>query len=244
MLPSLAVAVGLNEALLLQQIHYWLQRSTTRIGGHVWVYNSVRQWRDQFPFWSDDTIARGLKSLRSRGVIVAEALSQDPRDRSLYYRIDYSAMPECITAICGNGHTQIAAISNRTETTSEIPPVSPKGDTTDAVEVKAKRQRLKLKTLSEYIETIPPDEYVIKPTDVIYDRGVPAEMIQLAWLAFKERYTTNENHSGKRYKSWVQAFRDHVDGNFLRLWYVDASGQYVLTTVGAQAHARLCGGIS
>lgn len=135
-LPSLAVAVGLNEAIVLQQIHYWLRQSKNVIDGHAWVYNSVRQWKQQFPFWSDDTIARALKSLRARGVLVAEALSDDPRDRSLYYRIDYQALDaleigssgaKCITANCGNGHQQHAAMDTsnlrqsyiKTETTAE-----------------------------------------------------------------------------------------------------------------------------
>lgn len=113
-LPSLAVAVGLNEAIILQQMHYWLQRSDNIINGHSWVYNSVVQWNKQFPFWSDDTIARALKSLRTKGVVIAEHLSENPRDRSLYYRIDYDVLQvlaaECITAICGNGYPQIAEI--------------------------------------------------------------------------------------------------------------------------------------
>ena len=123
-LPSLAVVVGLNEAIVLQQIHYWMQRSDTRINGHVWVYNSVTQWKQQFPFWSDDTIARALKSLRKSGALVAEQLSKDPRDRSLFYRIDYrkihAPVQECITATCGNGRPQDAVIPNKkTETTTE-----------------------------------------------------------------------------------------------------------------------------
>ena len=154
-LPSLAVAVGLNEAIVLQQIHYWLQRSQNEINGHLWVYNSVAEWKKQFPFWSDDTIARTLKSLRQSGVVVAEQLSKEPRDRSLYYRIDYAALAgfttatcgngslvsaECIDATCGNGLRQSAVMHSRkmteslykTETTSETtqsntpqPPATP-----------------------------------------------------------------------------------------------------------------------
>ncbi|WP_288074802.1 hypothetical protein [Pseudomonas sp.] len=124
-LPSLAVALGLSEAIILQQIHYWSARSTTVINGHAWVYNTVSQWREQFPFWSDDTISRALKSLRERGVVVAERLSQNPFDKTLYYRIDYSKVPtsmpatcgDLIPATCGNRSTQNASLSY-TETTN------------------------------------------------------------------------------------------------------------------------------
>lgn len=138
-LPSLAVNVGLNEAIILQQIHYWLTRSKVVIQGHRWVYNSVTQWRAQFPFWSDDTIARSLKNLRSRGIVIAEQLSPDSRDRSYYYRIDYSKLPEscgsdaeCIAASCGNGDAQVAAIPNRSRDYTETPrkkqPLTPEGE--------------------------------------------------------------------------------------------------------------------
>ncbi len=132
-LPSLAVKVGLNEAIVLQQIHYWLDRSKTSVNGHLWVYNSVPEWRTQFPFWSDDTIGRALKSLRARGVVVAEQLSPDARDRSLYYRIDYSVLSEidgidagCTTATCGNGLLQTAAIPIKSRDYTDTPK-PPKG---------------------------------------------------------------------------------------------------------------------
>lgn len=125
-LPSLAVEIGLNEAIVLQQIHYWLQRSTTKINGCAWVYNTVLQWREQFPFWSDDTISRTLKSLRERGIVVAEKLSENPFDKTLFYRIDYSKIPAPKTADCGDQNTAScgdrkpldAGISS-TETTTE-----------------------------------------------------------------------------------------------------------------------------
>ena len=39
-LPSLAVKIGLNEAIILQQVHYWLLKSNNIRDGYKWVYNS------------------------------------------------------------------------------------------------------------------------------------------------------------------------------------------------------------
>ena len=50
-LPSLARLVGLNEAIILQQVHYWLQRSSNIKDGHRWVYNSYPNWYKQMPVW-------------------------------------------------------------------------------------------------------------------------------------------------------------------------------------------------
>lgn len=133
-LPSLAVKVGLNEAIILQQIHYWAERSKVEIEGHPWVYNTIQQWREQFPFWSDDTIGRALKSLRESGLVIAARLSKDPFNKTLYYRIDYRnlqasddaghAVP--IHASCGNRSGQDASFSitetTVSETTSERAP--------------------------------------------------------------------------------------------------------------------------
>lgn len=141
-LPSLVVAIGLNEAIVLQQIHYWLRTSTNDINGQRWVYNTVKQWHEQFPFWSDDTVSRTLTNLRKSGLVIAEKLSKNAFDRTLYYRIDYSKLSAAMTAGCGNQVTagcgnaapQPADISS-TETTTETtenygktPGVSPVAD--------------------------------------------------------------------------------------------------------------------
>jgi hypothetical protein len=47
--PSLAVEIGLNEAVVLQQIHYWLNISKHKIKGKKWVYNTYEDWQKQFP---------------------------------------------------------------------------------------------------------------------------------------------------------------------------------------------------
>jgi hypothetical protein len=53
-LPELAVKIGLNESIVLQQIHYWLiQHEKQEIDfhdGRYWVYNSYPEWNKQFPF--------------------------------------------------------------------------------------------------------------------------------------------------------------------------------------------------
>lgn len=102
-LPSLAVAIGLNEAIVLQQMHYWsLMPNTLVHEGLRWIYNSMPEWQAQFPFWSEDTIARAMRSLRDRGLIEVKRLSPNPMDRRNYYAINYSKLPECIPATCGD----------------------------------------------------------------------------------------------------------------------------------------------
>ena len=56
-IPSLAVALkSSDKAIILQQIHYWLLRSSNFIDGHKWVYNSVHDWNKQFPWLTEKTL--------------------------------------------------------------------------------------------------------------------------------------------------------------------------------------------
>lgn len=91
-LPSLAVKIGLDEAIVLQQLHYWLTNSKNegRVdeNGEKWVYNTYAQWReDNFPFWSEDKIQRIFLSLEKKGLIISRQLDAKRRDMTKFYRL-------------------------------------------------------------------------------------------------------------------------------------------------------------
>jgi hypothetical protein len=90
-IPELAMRVGLNEAMLLQQVHYWATETTSGIehDSRRWVYNTIAEWMKQFPFLSESSIKRAFSSLKSQGVIYVEQLSSDPRDKTNFYAINY-----------------------------------------------------------------------------------------------------------------------------------------------------------
>lgn len=91
-LPTLACAIGLNEAVVLQQLHYWMSSSQHFYDGRRWVYNSVANWQKQFPFWSEATIKRALVSLEGQEMVSCGNYNRDPRDRSKWYSINYAAL--------------------------------------------------------------------------------------------------------------------------------------------------------
>lgn len=49
-LPSLATEIGLNEAIVLRQMHYWLKKSNHNYDGRRRIYNSFPEWQKHFPF--------------------------------------------------------------------------------------------------------------------------------------------------------------------------------------------------
>ena len=98
-LPSLAAKIGLNEAIMLQQIHYWLRRSKHTFDGKVWIYNTVKDWREQFPWWHDRTIKRIIDNLRQAGLIeTTDKYNQRKMDRTLWYTINYDRVDD--PALC------------------------------------------------------------------------------------------------------------------------------------------------
>lgn len=96
-LPSLALVLGLEEAIAIQQLHYWLNNSKSegRIDedGNKWVYNTYSEWHDDnFPFWSEDKIQRIFLSLEKQGVVISKQLDANKRDMRKFYRIDYDKL--------------------------------------------------------------------------------------------------------------------------------------------------------
>src|SRR5271169_5196276 len=60
-LPNLAVAVGLNESIILQQLEYWIEKKGKVKGkeNRKWIYNSYEKWQKKnFPFWSPSAVRR------------------------------------------------------------------------------------------------------------------------------------------------------------------------------------------
>lgn len=91
-LPSLAKAIGLNEAIFLQQLHYWMERSKHEHDGRVWVYNTFEEWQGQFPFWSLRTMQRIAASLVKRKLLVVHKFGSKDWDQKNWYSIDYEAL--------------------------------------------------------------------------------------------------------------------------------------------------------
>lgn len=99
---ELAAAVGLNEAIVLQQIHYWCVQNRrlrqNQRDGHYWTYNSVREWQEQFPFWCHRTLQRILAGLEKQGLIVTGQYNRAKMDRTKWYRVDMDKLAEVMDA--------------------------------------------------------------------------------------------------------------------------------------------------
>lgn len=116
LLPSLAVAFGVNEAVLLQQIQYWITNPKCGVDhkGRRWVYNSIEEWQKQMPFWSERTIRRTLKNLKDVGVVLCDVFNENAWNKTPHYSIDYDRLEE-LSHAASNGRVEPANMdaSNR-----------------------------------------------------------------------------------------------------------------------------------
>lgn len=80
---------GVNEAILLHNILYWLLKNKANEShiheGKVWTFNSAEAFCKLFPFWSRRKVARILESLESKGAIESGNFNENKYDRTKWY---------------------------------------------------------------------------------------------------------------------------------------------------------------
>lgn len=132
--PTLAKILGdLEEAAILQQIHYWTQKNMNIRDGYSWVYNSMKDWWKQLPwFKTEKTLRSKFTSLEKKGLLVTGNYNKAKFDRTKWYRIDYDAFSQMVTAYGKNDLTMCPNLPNAsgkndptntidyTETTTDI----------------------------------------------------------------------------------------------------------------------------
>lgn len=91
---NLAAKLGLNEAIMLQQIHFWLQKSKHVKDGRQWVFNTYQDWQEQLPFWSINTIKRVILKLEKEGYLLSANYNRLKLDKTKWYSIDYEKIAE------------------------------------------------------------------------------------------------------------------------------------------------------
>lgn len=86
----------MNNAIVLQQIHYWVEinkkANKNFVDGKYWTYNTIKQWAEQFSFWSEKTTQRILADLEKRGIIISGVYNSSKFLRTKWYTIDYAKL--------------------------------------------------------------------------------------------------------------------------------------------------------
>ena len=92
-IPELAQKIGLHEAIVLQQINYWLvineKEGRNFHEGFYWTYNTYEDWQKQFPWWTSRTIKRIILNLEGQSYLISGNFNKMPIDKTKWYRVNY-----------------------------------------------------------------------------------------------------------------------------------------------------------
>jgi hypothetical protein len=107
-LPSLANKIGIDNAIVLQQINYWIKLHEESGNEHCfhlgrwWVFNTIEQWQErQFTWWSVETVKRIISTLEKMGLLVSDTFNVKACDRKKWYTIDQDTV-DSLLGIEGN----------------------------------------------------------------------------------------------------------------------------------------------
>lgn len=111
---ELARLIGINEALILQQMHYWMCKGAGKIvDGIRWIWNSVTDWLKQIPLTSWK-LRRAFERLEHEfGLIKRERLDKHKWNHTTYYTINYERLEALQLSICGIPQIDLWDTTNR-----------------------------------------------------------------------------------------------------------------------------------
>lgn len=98
---ELATIIGLNEAIIIQQVDFFLKGNKAKKhnfhDGRFWTYNTYKDWQEkEFPFLSFRTIERTFKSLEKDGFLIAGNYNKFKVDKTKWYTIDYDFLDKFV----------------------------------------------------------------------------------------------------------------------------------------------------
>ncbi len=115
--PKMATVLGINEALVLGMVDYWINKNKENginykvdywinknkenginyKNGRYWTFNTLKKWREKyFYFWSERTVQRIFESLEDKGLLIVGNFNKVGFDRTKWYSIDYDRFDELV----------------------------------------------------------------------------------------------------------------------------------------------------
>lgn len=97
---TLMEKLGVNEALFLCQIMYWLKKNKgsgiNYRNGRYWTYNTYQKWLEQMPWFSLSTLRRTVDSLEKSKCLITGRFNQNNYDKTRWYTVDFERVSELI----------------------------------------------------------------------------------------------------------------------------------------------------
>lgn len=178
---ELAKKYGILEAILLKNIWFWIEKNKANeknfYDGTYWTYNSTRAFNELFPYASESSIKRALKSLQEKGIIKTGNYNKSAYDRTLWY-----AFTDLGESIVSNRQMEVNKSSNGNEQNGlTIPDINTDNKTTN-IKTDVEQNAEIIKCYEENIGLITPAtaEILFSYNDIDYKMII--EAIKIATL--------------------------------------------------------------
>lgn len=88
---EIAKMYGIAEAVILNHFEYWIEKNKANeynyFDGTYWTYNSVKAFKEIFPYLTEKKISSALAKLKDEGIIKTGNYNENKYDRTLWYAI-------------------------------------------------------------------------------------------------------------------------------------------------------------
>lgn len=186
--PEIAQRVGVNAAVLYQNIVWWTQKNAANgrhfHDGRHWTYNSIKAFDALFPYLTQKQIRTALDKLEAEGLIVSGTFNKAGYDRTKWY--------------CPTGQFDLPQGANGSAPeVKAIPDNKPDNKPDDLFGAPPQKPRRKAVAL--------PDGWVPsqKNIDDAYNRGFSDADIRSEAEAFRDYHLAR----GTTFKDWNAAWR-------------------------------------
>jgi hypothetical protein len=86
---EVAMKIGVNAAILLKNIYFWCKHNKANNrhihDGNAWTYNTIKAYKELFPYMGDKQIRNALGKLQDEGYIQIGNFNKAGYDRTLWY---------------------------------------------------------------------------------------------------------------------------------------------------------------
>lgn len=120
---DIAKEYGIESAIIIQNLSFWIEKNKAN-GSHFhdgsyWTYNSIKAFNELFPYMSESTIRRTLKSLEENGIIKTGNYNKVGYDRTMWYAITEKGFSILNKSICHFEQIESSKTSNGISQSSE-----------------------------------------------------------------------------------------------------------------------------
>lgn len=111
---AIAQELGVNAAIVINNLQFWIKKNEANgkhfHDGRYWTFNSIKAWKELFPFWTERQIRKTLDDLIEKEIVIKGNYNELKYDRTLWY-----AFTNYGVSILHSCQMKVTDLSNRSD---------------------------------------------------------------------------------------------------------------------------------